>query len=143
MNCIIGMISPLMNWARKAASYSLVLRLSNSASTSSRRPKTFTRSCPVNASSMCAFSSPVFAHWAMNCFCERLAICWVTTSDTGIDTSAITVSSGETRNIITRTPTTVSTEFSNWLRVCCRLCCTLSMSLVTRLSSSPRGCLSK
>ena len=32
---------------------------------------------------------------------------------------------------------------SSWLSVCCRLCETLSMSLVTRLSSSPRGCLSK
>ena len=46
-------------------------------------------------------------------------------------------------NIITSTPMTVSTEVSSWLSVCCRLWATLSMSLVTRLSSSPRGCRSK
>ncbi len=39
--------------------------------------------------------------------------------------------------------TTVSSEVSSWLSVCCRLCATLSMSFVTRLSSSPRGWASK
>ena len=82
-------------------------------------------------------------HWAMNCFCERFAICLVTTTDSGTATSAISASSGEITNIITSTPTTVSSEVSSWLSVCCRLCEMLSMSLVTRLSSSPRGWLSK
>ena len=58
-------------------------------------------------------------------------------------TSAISASSGEMTNIITVTPITVSSEVSSWLRVCCRAWETLSMSLVTRLSSSPRVCRSK
>ena len=93
-------------------------------------------------SSMSAFSSPVCFHCATNSFCERLATRPVITTVNGIVTRAITVSSGETRNIITITPTTVSSEFSIWLRVCCSDWATLSMSLVTRLSSSPRCILS-
>ena len=42
-------------------------------------------------------------------------------------------------NIITSTPINESTDVSSWLSVCCRLCEMLSMSLVTRLSRSPRG----
>ena len=38
---------------------------------------------------------------------------------------------------------TVSREVSSWLIVCCRDWAMLSMSLVTRLSSSPRGVESK
>ena len=64
----------------------------------------------------------------------------MTTIDTGIVTSAMTASSGEMTNIMTSTPTTVSSEVSSWLIVCCRLVEMLSMSLVTRLSTSPRGC---
>ena len=67
----------------------------------------------------------------------------VTSSDSGIDTSAMSASSHEIENIIPTTPSTVSTEVNSWLRVCWRLCEMLSMSLVTRLRSSPRGCLSK
>ena len=62
----------------------------------------------------------------------------VSHSDSGIVTSAITESSGETTTIITSTPTTVSSETTSWLSVCCRLVLTLSMSLVARLSTSPR-----
>ncbi len=58
-------------------------------------------------------------------------------------TSAISASTGETTNIITVTPMTVSTEVSTWLSVCCSDWEMLSMSLVTRLRSSPRLCLSK
>ena len=82
-------------------------------------------------------------HWAMNSFCERLAICCVTSTDSGTATSAITASSGEITNIITSTPTMVSSDVSSWLSVCCSVCAMLSMSLVTRLSSSPRGWPSK
>ena len=57
--------------------------------------------------------------------------------------SAITASTGETTNIITVTPITVSSDVSSWLSVCCSDWATLSMSLVTRLSSSPRVCRSK
>jgi hypothetical protein len=45
--------------------------------------------------------------------------------------------------IMVSTPTSVSSAFSSWLSVCCMVCCTLSMSFVTRLSSSPRGWVSK
>ena len=75
--------------------------------------------------------------------CERLPIVAVTTIESGIVTRAISASSGEITNIIPTMATTVSSEVSSWLRVCCRLCATLSMSLVTRLSSSPRGWASK
>ena len=57
-------------------------------------------------------------------------------------TSAIDASSGEIVNIITVTPTSVSSDVTIWLVVCCRLCARLSMSLVTRLSRSPRSCRS-
>ena len=79
----------------------------------------------------------------MNSFCDRLPITAVTSTDTGMVTSAMSASSGETTNIITVTPTTVSSEVSSWLSVCCSAWATLSMSLVTRLSSSPRVCRSK
>ena len=67
----------------------------------------------------------------------------MTTIVTGTVTSATSASVGEIENIIASTPTTVSSETSSWLIVCCRVWLTLSMSLVTRESSSPRGCLSK
>ena len=50
----------------------------------------------MNASSIWPLSAPVCFHWATNCFCERLAICLVTSTDTGTATSAISASSGET-----------------------------------------------
>jgi hypothetical protein len=56
--------------------------------------------------------------------------------------SATTASSGEMTNIMVATPTSSSTDVSIWLSVCWRLCATLSMSFVTRLSRSPRACLS-
>ena len=58
-------------------------------------------------------------------------------------TSAIRASSGETTNIMISTPTTVSSAVSSWLSVCCIDWAMLSMSLVTRLRSSPRVDLSK
>ncbi len=58
-------------------------------------------------------------------------------------TSATSASSGEIQNIIASTATTVISDVSSWLIVCCRVVLTLSMSLVTRLSSSPRGERSK
>ncbi len=50
---------------------------------------------------------------------------------------------GLIQNIIDSTATTVSNEVISWLIVCWRDWLTLSMSLVTRESSSPRGCRSK
>ena len=95
------------------------------------------------ASSTWPLSRPVWRHWLMNWLCERFMIRLVTTIAIGTETSAITASRGETQNIIPSTPTTISSEVSSWLIVCWRFWATLSMSLVTRLSSSPRGCRSK
>ena len=82
-------------------------------------------------------------HCCTKCFWLRLPIIAVTTMVIGIVTSASSASSGEIHTIIAIIATTVSREVSSWLSVCCRLCATLSMSLVTRLSSSPRGWPSK
>ena len=79
----------------------------------------------------------------MNCGCERLAMARVSSAASGTVTRAIRASSGEMTNIITRTPTTVSTEIISWLIVCCSVCATLSMSLVTRDRISPRDFESK
>ena len=79
----------------------------------------------------------------MNIPCERFMIREVTPIAIGTVTRAMRASSGEIQNIIEITPITVSSEVSIWLIVCCSDWLTLSMSLVTRLSSSPRGCLSK
>ena len=59
-------------------------------------------------------------------------------SDNGTVTTAINVSSGEIVSIITSTANTVNTEVSSWLMVIDTEVWMLSMSLVTRLSSSPR-----
>ena len=64
----------------------------------------------MNASSIWPLSAPVCAHCATNCGCDRLAICAVTSIDSGTVTSAISASSGEITNIITSTPITVSSE---------------------------------
>ena len=103
------------------------------------RPNTFTSAWPVKASSTWAFSAPVWLHWAMKRCLERLVMNLIIRIDTGMVTSAIDASNGEMVNIMITTPTRVSVEVSIWLSVCWRLCATLSMSLVTRLSRSPRG----
>ena len=63
-------------------------------------------------------------------------------TDSGTVVSATTASNGEIVNIMMAQPNSSSTDVSIWLNVCCRLCATLSMSLVTRLRRSPRDCLS-
>ncbi|SLH31301.1 Uncharacterised protein [Mycobacteroides abscessus subsp. abscessus] len=85
----------------------------------------------------------MYFHWLTKCGLERLAICAVTTIAAGTVSRAITASSGEIQNIMIRMPSTENTDISSWLMVCCRLCETLSTSLVTRLSTSPRGWESK
>ena len=137
------MISPLTNWAPKDAWYSASFSSANVFSTSCWRPKTLTSACPEKVSSMCALSRPVRRHWSTNRPCERFMTARVSSIDSGTETRATSASSGEIQNIIDSTATTVSSEVSSWLIVCCRVWLMLSMSLVTRLSSSPRGCLSK
>ena len=68
--------------------------------------------------------------------CARSPACPKT--ETGTVVSATTASNGEIVNIMIAVPMSRSTDVSIWLSVCCRLCATLSMSLVTRLSRSPR-----
>jgi len=96
----------------------------------------------VNVSSICELRSPVLFHWEMNLGRDRRATARMPHTETGTVVSATTARSGEMVNIITAVPMSNSTEVSIWLSVCCRLCATLSMSLVTRLRRSPRDCLS-
>ena len=46
-------------------------------------------------------------------------------------------------SIMTTTPTSVSTDVSSWVRVCCRVPLMLSRSFTARLSTSPRVRVSK
>ena len=92
---------------------------------------------------MWALSRPVRRHWSMNMPWLRFITAPVTNIVIGTVTSATSASCQEIVNIMTTTKTTVSSDVSSWLIVCCSDWLTLSMSLVTRLSSSPRGCLSK
>ena len=94
---------------------------------------------PVNDSSTSALSMPVWRHWATNLPRDRLVMSFIVHSDSGMVTSATSARSHDTTNIITSVPTSVSVEVSIWLSVCCMPWARLSMSLVTRLSRSPRG----
>ncbi len=143
MNIIDGMMIPETNCAAKLASKSSSFLARKASSTSRRRPKTRTSSWPVNDSSIWPLSAPVCRHCATKCFWLRLPMARVSHSDTGIVTSAIKESSGETTNIISSTPNTVRMDVMSWLIVCCRLVETLSMSFVTRESTSPRCLPSK
>ena len=93
---------------------------------------------PVKVSSTCELSSPVLRHWEMNLGRARAAILRMEKTDTGTVVRATTASSGEMLNIMMATPTSRRIDVSIWLSVCCRLWAMLSMSLVTRLSRSPR-----
>jgi hypothetical protein len=143
MNIIAGWISPETNCARKLDAYSFSLCSRKTSADSACRPKSFTRECPVNISSMWPLSRPVVAHCATNCGCDRLPIVVVTSTDTGTVTSAMTANSGEIQNITASTPMMVSSEVTSWLNVCCSVWAMLSVSLVARESTSPRGCWSK
>ena len=81
----------------------------------------------------------MWRHWATNLRFDRLVMACIVNSDTGTVTSATSASSGEIVIIMISTPTSVSVDVSIWLSVCWRLWARLSMSLVTRLSRSPRG----
>ena len=110
----------------------------NRASTSLWRPNALTMACPVNASSTWALSAPVWPHWATKRVFDRAAMARIVSTEMGIDTMATSDSSGEIQIIMATTPTSVSAWDTSWLSVCCRLMAMLSMSLVTRLSRSPR-----
>ena len=82
-------------------------------------------------------------HTFANSFCDRLPITIVRPSATGMVTRETTARIGESTNIITSTPSSMKMLVSTCDSVCCSDWATLSTSLVTRLSSSPRGWLSK
>ena len=67
----------------------------------------------------------------------------VTTIDAGTASSETTASSGLIGSIMIRTPMIVSSDVISWVRLCWSVWPMLSMSFVTRLSTSPRGWLSK
>ena len=67
----------------------------------------------------------------------------VTTSDSGTARSEMTARSGLIVSIRISTPTIVSSDVMSWVRLCWSDWPMLSMSLVTRLSRSPRGWPSK
>ena len=94
-------------------------------------------------SSTCPFSRPVSFHWRANCFCDRLAITIVTTTERGTVSSEIAASRGLMVSIMIRTPMRVSTAVMIWVRLCCMVVAMLSMSFVIRLRMSPRAWSSK
>ncbi len=143
MNIMAGWIRPEMNWARKLDAYRRWLCCSKVSIASCWRPNTLTSEWPVNISSMWPLSLPVVDHWSTNCGCDRLPIRVVIQIDTGTVTSAMIASSGEIQNMNASTPMIVSTDVISWLNVCCSVWAMLSVSLVARLSTSPRGCWSK
>ena len=96
--------------------------------------------CAAKTSSACPLRAPVERHWVMNFGLAREAIRFISQIDVGTVTMATIASSGETANIITVTPTTISSDVRIWLELCWRLWARLSMSLVTRLRRSPRVC---
>ena len=63
--------------------------------------------------------------------------------DSGMETRVTSASGHEIHIMMASTPSTVSRALISCGRVCISVCEMLSMSLVTRDSSSPRGCLSK
>ena len=67
----------------------------------------------------------------------------VTANDNGTVSSDTSARIGEIQNIIASTPSTVMMLVIAWVMVCCIVVAMLSMSLVTRLSRSPRGWVSK
>ncbi len=79
----------------------------------------------------------------LNAFCERGPMTPKMTPMSGSATSATIASCHEIENIMTSTPTTVSTDVSAPDSDCCIVWVMLSMSLVTREMSSPRCTRSK
>ena len=141
MNIITGMIRPEMNCAPKLALVEASFCASKSALLGPR-PKTLTSSWPEKVSSMwrveAAGAPPLGDELPLGALHDRARA-----TNSGTATSATTASSGEIENIMRARRRPSAATSSSWLIVCWRVWLTLSMSLVTRLSSSPRGCRSK
>jgi hypothetical protein len=87
----------------------LLVLLVELAMASCWRPKTLTTLWPVNISSTWPLRSPVCSHCAANCFCERLAMSIVSTTESGTVSSEISASSQLIVSIMMSTPMMVST----------------------------------
>ena len=96
----------------------------------------------MQSSSINPFSSPVLRHWSLNFGCEAAVRTKASAPDAATANSAISVSLGDSHSIIDNTPSRLNVDISTWLSTCCRLWLMLSMSLLTRLSTSLRGCWS-
>ncbi len=127
-----------MNWARKLDRKSRSLRSPKTSAASRWRPKARTSACPVYISSTWPLRSPVLFHCSANSGWARLPMRAVTSTAAGMLRRAISASSQEMENIIASTATRVSRETMTWESTCWRDWATLSMSLVTRLRTSPR-----
>ena len=138
-----GQMIPDRNCARNDAWYSSWLSARNLAWKSRRRPNTLTSACPENDSSTRALRRPTLRHCTPNAFCDFGPMTPKITPMSGRDTSATSASFQEIENIITSTPSTVSTAVSAPDSDCCIVCVMLSMSFVTREMSSPRCTRSK
>ena len=97
----------------------------------------------MNASSTCPFNVPTCFHCATKRPWARLPIRAVAITDSGTVASVTSASSGEIHTSITITPITVSMAVTIWPSACCSDVATLSMSFVTRDSTSPSGRASK
>ena len=67
-------------------------------------------------SSTCPLSAPVRAHWAANCFCERVAMSAVTMIEAGTTKSEMTASNGLIETIMISTPITVKSDVISCVR---------------------------
>ena len=83
------------------------------------------------------------AHCFTNCGCERRTMSAVATSDSGTASSETTARSGLIVSIMISTPMIVNSDVMSWVSDCWSDWPMLSMSLVTRLSRSPREWPSK
>ncbi len=83
------------------------------------------------------------AHWTTNWGWDRFAMSAVRNSDTGTARTEMQASNGLMVSIMMSTPMMVRMAVMSCVRLCWSVWPMLSMSLVTRLSRSPRGRVSK
>ena len=133
-----GWMAPEIHWALWEPSYRRAFSLSKRRLNSSSELNRTTASWPVKASSTMPDTSPVASHCSAKWGWARRAMRTVTTAATGMATSEMRDSWREMVSIMTNTPRTVMRELSACDRVCWRVWATLSTSLVTRESMSPR-----
>ncbi|BAS08869.1 hypothetical protein AHiyo4_22910 [Arthrobacter sp. Hiyo4] len=127
-------------WARADARARRSLLALKTAAAWSWYPKAIITSWPVTNSSTCAFNSPVSVHWRAKCAWDFRATITVIRVDKGTETSAIRARSGEIHSIMAKAPHSIRTDMISCVRTWLSACEILSMSLVTRLRTSPLDC---